>query len=222
MKRVVVHLLIAFVVAGLVGVGAETTAERWRTNQISDHRAATQTPPDRVAHAVQGLRDDGVHVSPDGRSMLNRAGERQVARAIREATLPVRVVVWAPSSNAGGRPFDVRAHFTKAYADERGVVIIWEGPQAGQLFTTGQRGWVDGYGTDDFAGDPATSLVEAVTRAQDVHWTSGDTSGYWGGIGGAIAAGILFGCLGAAAFMLLLGLLRLFSRNRLRLPGGWR
>ncbi|MDP3894407.1 hypothetical protein, partial [Nocardioides sp.] len=48
-------------------------------------------PGDRVLRAVAELREDRVHVAPDGRPMLDEGAERDLERLIAAREVPVHV-----------------------------------------------------------------------------------------------------------------------------------
>src|SRR5690606_5833994 len=96
-------------------------------------------PGDRVLDAVAGQADDHVHVSVDGRPMLDEEDEAAVAAAIAERDLPVHVVVWRFSRDAGYAHSIEAAEQIVTELDEPGVVVLWQGPEDSHAETT--EGW---------------------------------------------------------------------------------
>lgn len=221
--RQTVNLLLAAILAVALGAGAVAALTSWRQHLIDENpSSSTSTPLDRVSHAIEGLRRDGVHVTRDGRSMLSVKDERRLEQRVAAADVPVRIVVWAPSRYAGANY--AREQVERAFADdEPGVAIIWEGPQQGSVFTTGKKGYVSDLGTVDLVGEPSVALAAAVVTSQDVTWFQDHgNSDYWGGTGGGIAAGVLFAGCALVMLWVFAWVLRLLSGGSLRLPGRWR
>ncbi|WP_110180786.1 hypothetical protein [Nocardioides solisilvae] len=131
-------------------------------------------PGDRVLEAVAGLADDRVHVTVDGRSMLDEEGEAAVAAAIAERDLPVHVVVWRFSRDAGYDHTIQAAEQIVAELDEPAHVVLWEGTEGGHgettegwTFTTstGDGGWVED--EPEFLGDAEKRLLEWIEQVPD-------------------------------------------------------
>lgn len=184
---------VAALVLGLIaGAGSGLAVAAYQDDEISQEAGTVPGFParDRVRDAVAELRADGVHVAPDGRAMLDAAGERQVEVAVAAADrVPVHVIVWAQSRDIGDDEITVDAQVEAALSEERSVIIVWQGPQKGRVLTT------DGYAytgifAQDFVGDPATTLPGLIETAQQTEWSEQQSSA-----GGPIAAGIGLGTM---------------------------
>lgn len=226
MRSRLANLVLSLVVAAGAAVGAaywtETSRERAVAEYAEQEREGPSAPRDRVRAAIEGVRADGVHVAPDGRSLLDRRDEKALEEALAGLAIPVRVIFWRETTG-GGAHLDTDRQLEEAFGDERSVLVVWEGPEEGQVVQTGGTGYVP-FGQFDFVGDPVAAITSAVDEIQaDTYWHAdrGPGSDYWGGVGGGIGAGALI----ATGVLLGLGLLWLLvvlvSRGRLKLPGRW-
>lgn len=223
--------LLCVVLACVLAAGSAVLATKLLHDRRADAVAAQAAPlkpgarVDRVTNALAGLADDGVYVAPDGRDMLNRAGERKVAAAIAASTEPIKVVVWTRTSFAGASLFDLRQQLEAglAAAGGHGIYLIWEGPENGGLDTYGKYGYISSISThDDFVGDPAVTIPRLVKQVDEqVHWSDDDGDfDYYGGVGGGITIGALMGAGILIGLALLYALIVALTKRRL--PGGWR
>lgn len=231
-----VALLVGLVVGVGAGVGAAIWLQHDRDAAIeARQRELTATSPlddrrvDRVESTLADLAVDGVSVSDDGRALIDEAGEQAIVEAVARSSEHVYVVFWAEDQHLGVVEDDAVAMLAAGLAElpgvDRGVLYVWQGPQAGHVADFG----ADGFGGEissasDFAGDPAITLTDAIPRiVADDFYDFGDDDGgsdYWGGAGGGTFLGLLIGVgvvlvLRSAAF-----LLRLVGGPRL--PGSWR
>lgn len=229
MNRVVRGVVSLVVAAGLAtgsAVVATTVLHDRRADAVAEQtaRQAPDARSDRVANALDGLADDGVYVAPDARDMLDRRGERKVARAIARARTSVKVVVWSRTYHAGAGGFDLRMQLEAGLqeAGGPGVYLIWEGPESGDVDTFGGNGYLTLSPHEVFAGDPAVTIPALVKRIdREVTWrATNDDFDYWGGPGGGFAAGLLISGGGLVVLALVYGLLVVITKRRL--PGGWR
>ncbi|KRF18831.1 hypothetical protein ASG90_02750 [Nocardioides sp. Soil797] len=223
--------LVSLGIACVLGAGSAVLATQVLHDRRADAVAAQAAPlepearVDRVSNALDGLADDGVYVAPEARDMLDRAGERKVARAVARSGTTVKVVVWSKTRFAGASGFDLTQQLEAGLAEDgdHGVYLIWEGPESGTVNTYGRYGYVTSVSThDDFAGDPARTIPQLVKRIDaDITWSSGDDDfDYYGGAGGGIAIGALYAAGALLGIGLLYGAVVLFTKRRL--PGGWR
>lgn len=221
--RAGVHLLVALLLGTLAGWGAVAALTELRGRDAGAAYADLPPPRDRVRDAIEGLREDGVHVAPDGRPMLDEAGERAVEEAVaRHRDVPVYVVVWAPSRQVGNDTFTVQDQLVAALGDEQAMFVIWEGPQAGEVFSSGGYARISEYGgAYDFAGDPATTLPDVVEAYQQAEWADPDESDYWGGIAGGSVIGVILGGVLVVAGIVLGAAVRRSSGGSVGLPGSW-
>ena len=180
-------------------------------------------PGDRVQGAIAALREDPVYVAPDGRDMVSVEGERRLERLIADAPVPVHVLVWESSRQAGPEPYSFTLPDQLATElGEPGIYIVWQGPEdVGVDVPEGKRlGWE----VPDLenVGDPETQLSAFITGLPaSGALEDAESNDYWGGVGGGIAAALLMvAAPTAAGAYLLTGLARLATgrpfRNRPR------
>lgn len=191
-----------------LAIGAAGVA--WGVHVLDGRAEVTEIAPgDRVTAAVESLRTDAVYVSPDGRRMMSQDAERDLEATIADAAVPVHVVVWRASQEAGGEPYSFT--LPEMFADqlgEPGVYVVWQGPQdADTAAATGRR--ID-YFVPDLVetGDAATRISEFVAGLDAESVVADDSADYWGGVGGGIGAGILFGGSIALGAWVLTGIAR--------------
>ena len=205
-------------VAAVVGV-------LWGVHIVDGRERLTTVPPgDRVEGAVAALRESDVYVAPDGRDMLPEDGEARLERVIAEAPVPVHVVVWEASSQAGGEPYSFTlTDMIADQLDEPGVYIVWQGPEDAEA-EAGPGFGID-YDVPDLepAGDAETRMTEFVQGLGKDSLVEQEDSDYWGGTGGGIAAGALMGGGIAVGVWLLAGIVRAANgRPFLNRPRGTR
>lgn len=140
------------------------TVERW------------ESPGDRVDAAVEGVLDDGVHVTPDGRSMLNEDAEAAIADTLAARDLPVVVVVWEPSWFAGYESdYEAGDQIAWAVSQEVGhpvAVLLWQGPSTSGVHLTPGWFWpvdasIDGLDEPQYGGEAALRIGEWLDRLPD-------------------------------------------------------
>jgi hypothetical protein len=200
------RLAVDSVLAVLIGV----LGVLWGVHVVDGRSEVTSIDPgDRVEAAVASLRTDDVYVPPDGRRMMSEEAERDLEAVIADAAIPVHVVVWRASSEAGGEPYSFT--LPEMFAEELGepgVYVVWQGPQdADTAAETGQR--ID-YVVPDLedTGDAATRISEFVAGLDEDSLIPDDNSDYWGGVGGGIGAGVLIGGTIALVAWVLVGIVR--------------
>ncbi|MEV7430645.1 MULTISPECIES: hypothetical protein [unclassified Nocardioides] len=206
------------VAALVLGAGAALVVDH-RLDESPDEAFAAG---DRVVAAAEGLRDDHVHVTADGRAMLDEAAEEEIADLVAERDLPVYVLVWRDSWFAGYDHYIQAAEQVLHRLDEPGVLVLWQGPEAST--TQVSPGWtMDRYAEDwgeaedepSYLGDAALRIPEWLEQlpADPLVRQEGD---YWGGTGGGIAAGLFFGLPIVLGCWVLLGFVRLLTGRRFR------
>ncbi|WP_166133589.1 hypothetical protein [Nocardioides ochotonae] len=150
-------------------------------------------PGDRVQGAIAALREDPVYVAPDGRDMVSVEGEQRLERLIAAAPVPVHVLVWEASMQAGPEPYSFTLPDQLATElGEPGIYIVWQGPEdVGVDVPEGKRlGWE----VPDLenVGDAETQLSEFITALPaSGALEDAESNDYWGGVGGGIAAALL-------------------------------
>jgi hypothetical protein len=132
-------------------------------------------PRDRVLEAMEGLRDDHVHVTADGRAMLDEEGEARVAAALAERDLPVHVVVWQDTWFAGYDHYIEAAEQIVAELDEPSLLVLWQGPDTSHAEES--EGWKTVSYLDEertyvevepeYLGDASKRLLEWIEQLPD-------------------------------------------------------
>ncbi len=184
----------------------------------TDRVTAVSPPGDRVQAAIDELRVDRVHVPPDGRDMLDEAAEERLEGVVAGSDVPLYVVVWAPSDNAGYLSTDVVDQLGAAI-DPRALFVVWEGPGRGH------EGVLDGYlyAPLRFEGDPEARIRELVTELEGESVEPLD-EGAGEGVVDVLAGALMGTLIGACAYgllMMLVGLVRLSRRRPFIVPGPW-
>lgn len=183
----------AAVALGAAGVG-------WGLHVVDGRAEATRIPPgDRVQTAVAALRTDDVYVPADGRRMLSEDAEQRLEGVIGRAPVPVHVVVWRASQQAGGEPYSfLLPEMLAEELAEPGVYIVWQGPTDADV-AAGPGTQIDYSGPRlEDAGDAELRITEFVEQLESDSLIEDDGSDYWGGLGGGIGAGAIIG--GGIAF----------------------
>lgn len=230
----VVHLLTALV----LGVGGGAAAVAWLDDRRDDEvdrfartRAGSGTPVepgDRLAEAIAELRRDGVYVAPDGRGLVDEAGEREIEAAVADSPVAVYVVVWAPDHEIGMDDATVVEVLEQELSDRDAFLYLWEGAQTGEVLTLGGRdGSPSGASSSrDFVGDPTSTLVEAASsvRPDDFYDIDRDDadSDYYGGPGGGALLGAFLGSAIVGGVLVLTRIVAFVAGRRRLLPGDWR
>lgn len=221
-----VQLVVAVAVGIAGGAAAVTVLDHERDTARAAYDAERDVDPgDRLGEALTALRDDGVYVAPDGRGLVDEAGERQLEAAVAAQPIPVYVVVWAPRPQIGLDGIALRDVLERQLPDEDSFVVVWEGPQEGDVIDLGPRGGSLDLlsGPSDFVGDAADTVSAAIAELDEGDLYSGSSGDdYWGGVPGGTVIGLF---LGSAVLGTLLLAARLLAHRRGRrrlLPGGWR
>lgn len=229
MKRSLVNLLLALLLGGaLAGWVVHERNQADSSGQWSTDELPYGPLSDRVVNILDGLRDDGVHVTPDARHLLDRAAEqavaKQVARTLAKQDLQVYVVVASNANHAGNSAFGIAMQLETELAKQtqHGVLLVWQGPQAGSVEYLGS-GYLSGVSAHaDFVGEPATTIPELVRRVgsaarpTEAHSPDGGNAGE---VAGGIALGLVYGAVALGVLLLLGALLRRITGLPLR--GSW-
>ncbi|MDN4173624.1 hypothetical protein QWY28_11755 [Nocardioides sp. SOB77] len=218
--------LVCAVAALALGGGAAAWAE-----QRLDRSAEPTPAGDRVLEAVEGLRDDQVHVTDDGRAMLGEEDERRIAALIAERGSPVHVLVWRDSWFAGHDHYIQAAEQVLERLDGPAALVLWQGPDGSYTGTT--QGWTfDRYSGDwdddveeepSYLGDASRRLPEWITALPDDPITRLSSDSGAGSTASGITAGVLLGVPAVLGVWLLLGIVRVATGRRFRnrpLPAG--
>lgn len=213
-------------VAGLGSAAVAHQVQQERTTAYEAARSMPLPPPSaRLQAAIDEIRRDGVHVAPDARRLVDARAEAAIEEAAAATDNPVYTIVWTHSNEAGDGYEAVKDKLERAFAGERALVHVWEGPARGETVVVGAV--IMNFGRDaqvGFVGDPAVVLPRGVLAAEQADWREPFPDveyDYWGGTGGAVAAGLLFAAVAIATLLLALALVGLRVRGRFGLPGRW-
>ncbi|MBC9733612.1 hypothetical protein [Nocardioides marmotae] len=209
--------LVCAVAALAIGGGAAA----WAGDRAAD-TGAPAPAGERVLEAVEGLREDHVHVSDDARAMLGEEDEQRIADLIAERDLPVHVVVWQDSWFAGHDHYIQALDQIVARLDEPALVVLWQGSDHSYATTT--TGWtVDRYSPDwgaateepSYLGDAALRLPEWLEALPEDPLTRLESDS-GGSTGTGIAAGVALGLPAVLGAWVLIGMVRALSGRRFR------
>ncbi|WP_182524346.1 hypothetical protein [Nocardioides dongkuii] len=210
--------VLALLAGGLAAGGGVAVHELW-----TDLRAPDLAPVgDRVQHAADALRaGDRVYVAPDAHDLVPPELETRLEALADASETPVYLTVWEKSSHAGyGGIWDAVGQLERL-VDEEAVFVVYRGPGDG-LVDDSLEDPLEGEIPEDFHGDPALRLEEILTAVGETRSGTPDDWDYWGGPGGAVAAGVLHAAGTIPATLVLIGLGRLALRRRFQMVGGWR
>jgi len=194
----------------LVALDRQTgaTVDRW------------ESPGDRVRAAIEGVRDDGVHVSPDGRRMLDEAAEAAIADTLAARDLPVVVVVWEPSRFAGyDSGYEAGDQIAWAVGQDVGhpvAVLLWQGPADSDVHVTPGWFWtidasIDGYEEPEYGGEAALRVPEWLDRLPDDDLYERRSTESWGS---SVAASVFLAGGVALVVWVLVGSVRVLAGHR--------
>lgn len=210
-------LVLALVAAGLAAVGGAAAYDALRDVRTPDPTAVG----DRVQRAADAFAaGDRVHVAADAHDLVPPEVEARLEALADASEVPVYVAVWEESDQAGFDGIWGANGQLQRVVDEEAVFVIYQGPGDG-LVDDSLTGPLLGDVPEDFNGDPARRLEEILTAVGDSREGPESDWSYWGGTGGAIAAGLLFGALAIPAVLLVIGLARMALGRRFRMVGGW-
>jgi len=177
---------------------------------------------DRVRHAAEALAaGDHVYVAADAHDLVPPELESRLEDLAADSDVPVFLAVWEASSQAGYAGVWDAVSQLQRLVDEQGVYVLYLGPGDGLVDDNLDEPLL-GDLPSDFNGDPARRLEEIVTAVGRTRPGPASDWDYWGGPGGAVAAGALFASGAVAVILVLLGLARLAAGRRFRMVGGWR
>jgi len=211
------QVLAAAAAALAIGAGATYAV----VDRVS-HVAEPNPPGDRVRAAIAGVRDDHVYVADDGRSMLSTAGEHHLQQVIGKRRLPVYVVVWQPSRNAGYDHYIEAAEQIVAGLPAPATVVLWQGPEDSTVQTSEDYRIVEEDGIHDepsYLGDADKRLTEWVDALPDRPLEPWDRFDYYGGTGGGIAFALVIGVPSLVGLWIVIGIVRRITGRRFRNVG---
>ncbi|HLU41456.1 MAG TPA: hypothetical protein VKZ55_03590 [Microthrixaceae bacterium] len=181
-------------------------------------------PGDRVATAAAALREDPVFVAVDARRWIPAEAEARLEELASDSEVPVRIAAWYGSREAGYGNGVRAVHQLARVAGEEAVYVLLGGPGDLHVRSTLTTHVVRTYELPEARGDLVRRLEEliaALPEATRERYTTEEFS-YWGGRGGAVAAGLLLGAVGIPVVLLLIGVGRLLVGRPFRMIGGWR
>lgn len=209
--------VLALVVGALAAVGGAAAYDAWRDLRTP----APVVVGDRVQAAADAFAaGEHVYVAADSHDRVPPEDQARLEELAAASEIPVRVAVWEESSQAGYRGiWAANGQLQRLLGDEAVYVI----------YSSADHSLVDdslevpllGEIPNDFHGDPVRRLEETLTAVGEARRGEASDWSYWGGTGGAIAAGVLFGALAIPVVLVLVGLGRLALGRRFRMVGGW-
>lgn len=179
-------------------------------------RAGQVPPGDRMRAAIQGVSERGLYIGPELRHLFTSEDIARAEQIIAAADVPLFVVWWAPTTEAGYYLiYDALAQL-RAGVGREGLYAVVE---PGGHTEDGAIGYEKPYVFADTAGRPGPSLLRyvetmAAVEPERPEPPSTDSDDYWGGPGGGFAAGLLFVGLGYPLLLLVVGLTGLAARAR--------
>lgn len=220
MRSRAVSALVAVVAAALVGLGIW---HGWGWNE-ERRTPAFPEPSDRVATAAATLGPDNpIHVAVDARRWISETDEQRLEELVAGAPVPLRVAVWYGTREAGYGNGVRGVEQLARLADEEALYALLTGP--GELHYASRLDDVRiaTYEFPEARGDLVRRLEEIVAALPEATSPAYESSeyAYYGGVGGAIAAGLLMGAVGIPVVLLLIGLGRKLVGRPFRMSGGW-
>lgn len=152
---------------------------------------------DRVHAAVDGLRSSNIYVDPDVEGIVTSEEASRIDAAAKAARPEVFIVLWRGSSEAGYYLASQALEQIGEELDRPGYYIV-AGPGDISSRDVGIDGeYVSASSVVNDGTGHAEGLLAAIAENDGRHYSEADTTGsdYWGGTGGTIAAGVLFGVL---------------------------
>ena len=177
--------------------------------------AAATTPGDRVRAAIDAVQDTGFHVGPELRGELGTDEVDRIEEIIADAPVPLFVVWWEETWEAGYYPPESAMDQLRAGVGEEGFYAVLSPGRPPVLATLGyQKPRIEADGT----GRPAAALTRVVTELAETEAARpGEPrpdSDAWGGALGGLAAGLVFALVGYLGLLLVLGVLGLLVSSR--------
>lgn len=215
MIRSATSLLVSLVVSVAVGIGAVL----WTLDRLDADPDSQYAAGDRVQTAVDALADDPVYVAPDGRRMLDEAGEAEIERLVAERDLPVRVVVWSESGEAGYDHYIQAAEQISYHLGEPGILVLWQGSEATHVEVS--EGYALGYVGDSYdrpadldpLGDADLRIPEYLAGLPDDPLEE-RTWDYYGGPVGGFFVGLLYALPVVLGVWIVIGIARVSTGRR--------
>lgn len=216
-----VAAVVAVATGLLLGLGPGHHDEPLDYDTANLAAARASTPGDRMQAAIDGVQETGFYVGPELRRELSDDEVATIERAISAAPVPVFVVWWEDTRDAG---------YSNSYAalDQLRAGVGRDGFYAvltpGGVPLTEAVGYETPYVDEDAKGRPAAALDRFVTELAAVPPERATPAGdsdwdYWGGAGGGFAAGLLFAALGYLGLMAVLAVIAVLVPRRARSGG---
>ncbi|MDP3890316.1 hypothetical protein [Nocardioides sp.] len=210
------HAIATAVILALAAAAAVTVAVRGPADDLPE-------PGDRVLRAVAELREDRVHVAPDGRPMLDEEAERDLERLIAAREVPVHVVVWEPSWFAGYSSPRTAARQILTELGTPAVVVLWQGVDGSVAVTSESHVLRDARADDyqrlpepEFLGEASLRLSEWVAALPEGLELSERSTARDEEVATDITVGLIVGGILLVVTWLLIGVLRLATGRRFR------
>jgi hypothetical protein len=214
------QLTTAHVVHALIALALGTGAALGVGHHLDESADREYAAGDRVVAAVAALREDHVHVTDDGRTMLDAEGEAAIAATIAERDLPVYVLVWQQSWFAGYDHYVQAAEQVVHHLDAPAILVLWQGPddsktQVSEGYTMRSDGasWDSEADEPSYLGDPGLRIPEWLDQLPADPLEPRDWD-YYGGRSGGTFIGLLYGLPVVLGAWLLIGVGRLLTGRR--------
>ncbi len=177
--------------------------------------AASHPIGDRVQAAVDGVQETGFYVGPELRDELTPAEVDRIERVIAGAEARLFVVWWDQARDAGyNTPYAALDQLRAGVGEDGYYAVVTEG----YIPLLESVGYQSPYIDADGKGRPAEALTQIVREMAQIPPSEdtppGPRSDYWGGVGGGIAAGLLFGGLAYLGLLLVVGIAGATRRSR--------
>ncbi|WP_370615952.1 hypothetical protein [Mumia sp. Pv 4-285] len=214
--------LVRWIGAALV-VGIAVGAAMFGVHEYESRHPSSDgnLPPggDRVAEATAALVADHLYVAPELAHLIDPQAQARVAAAA-AASDPAAFIALAGKGDAGYYlDADLAQYLMNGVAVD-GSYLVWDGE--GQYGTERTRGGTI-YSVDyDMSGKTEAALMRYVDSVDSETLEEPDSSDYWGGPGGGIAAALLMVVSGYLGLILVVGIVRALAGSTYFLPGRWR
>lgn len=196
--------------------GHHPVAEEVSFDQQNLTAAAEAEPGDRVQAAIDGVRETGLYIGPELRGELTDDEVAAIERILAGSEVPIFLVWWGASYDSGYNTDYAAIDLLRVGVGEDGYyAVVSDGSPPPLLEAVGYESpYIDA----DGKGRPAAALTRIATElaalpARDLDDRPSSASDYWGGPGGGITAGVLFGVGGYLGLLVVVGLLGVALRS---------
>ena len=195
--------------------GHHPTPEPHPYDQAVLAAAAASTPGDRVQAAIDAVQETGLHIGPELRGEIGADEVDRIVETIADAPVPIFVVWWEESWEAGYAHPESAMDQLRAGVGEEGFYAVLSPGRPPVLAALGyQEPRIEADGT----GRPVAALSRVVTELAETEAARpGEPrpgSDDWGGVRGGLAAGLIFALVGYLGLLLVFGVLGALVSSR--------